>query len=235
MALIPTSSPLAFTNAPPLLPWLMAASVWMKDWMFAACPLEAEEPMARAFALTIPAVTVEFRLNGLPTANTHSPTFNWSESPTGIVGKSSPSILINAKSVLGSVPMMRPFSSRSSFSFTVISSAPSTTWLFVTIYPSLEMMTPEPKPTRGWVCIWRWRPRPSPKKKSKISGCSCTVWVLLNWVARICTTAWSELSAACVKSTGWASVEWKAAGSRLLGFCWNNSLNAAGFSLFSIL
>ena len=36
--------------------------------MFAACPLEAEEPMERAFALTIPAVTVEFRLNGLPTA-----------------------------------------------------------------------------------------------------------------------------------------------------------------------
>ena len=30
-------------------------------------------------------------------------------------------------------------------------------------------------------------------------------------------------------------VAWKAAGSRLFGFCWNNSLNAAGFSLFSIL
>ena len=113
----------------------------------------------------------------------------------------------------------RPVSYTHLFSFTVISSAPSTTWLFVTIYPSLEMMTPAPKPTRGWVCIWRWRPRPSPKKKSKISGCSCTVWVLLNWVARICTTAWRELSAACVKSTGWASVAWKAAGSRLLGFC----------------
>ena len=35
----------------------------------------------------MPAVTVEFKLNGLPTANTHSPTFNASESPTGIVGE----------------------------------------------------------------------------------------------------------------------------------------------------
>ena len=55
------------------------------------------------------------------------------------------------------------------------------------------------------------------------------------WTVTTCTTAWSELSAACVKSTGWASVAWKAAGSKLFGFCWNNSLNAAGFSLFSIL
>ena len=33
-----------------------------------------------AFAETIPAVTVEVRLYGFPTANTHSPTFTISES-----------------------------------------------------------------------------------------------------------------------------------------------------------
>ena len=180
-------------------------------------------PRERAFALTIPAVTVEFRLNGLPTANTHSPTFNASESPTGIVGKSSPSIFTNARSVLGSVPITRPLNSRLSFSFTLISSAPSITWLFVTIYPSFEMITPEPKPTRGWDCTWRCCPRPSPKKKSKMSGACWTVLVLASWVDLICTTAWSEFSAAWVRSTGWAFTASKAA-NLTLGFCLNISL-----------
>ena len=35
-----------------------------------------------AFAETIPAVTVEVRLNGFPTANTHSPIFRLSLFPT---------------------------------------------------------------------------------------------------------------------------------------------------------
>ena len=109
--LIPTSSPFAFTSAPPLFPWLMAASVWMKD---SIPPLYT--PKVRALALTI------------PTASTHSPTFSVSESPTGIVGRSSSdSILIKARSVLGSVPITRPLNSRLSFSFTLISSAPSIT------------------------------------------------------------------------------------------------------------
>jgi len=121
--LIPTSSPFAFTSAPPLFPWLIAASVWMKD---SIPPLYT--PRVRALALTIPAVTVEFRLKGFPTASTHSPTFSVSESPTGIVGRSSSdSILIRARSVLGSVPITRPLNSRLSFSFTLISSAPSIT------------------------------------------------------------------------------------------------------------
>ena len=70
MALMPTSSPRVFTSAPPELPGLMAASVWMKLSM----PL-ALAPSPRDFALTIPAVTVLLRLYGLPTASTHSPTF----------------------------------------------------------------------------------------------------------------------------------------------------------------
>ena len=166
-------------------------------------------PKERALALTIPAVTVEVRLNGLPTASTHSPTFNASESPTGIVGKSSPSILIKARSVTSSVPMMRPLSWRLSFNVTLISSAPAITWLFVTIYPSLEMITPEPKPVRSGVCTWRLcvppRPPKNSPKKSENGSLTSTSWTLEAWVERICTTAWTEFSAACVKSTGWAS------------------------------
>ena len=123
---MPTNSPRALTNAPPELPRLMAASVWMKLSMELA-------PIERAFALTIPAVTVEVRLKGLPTAKTHSPNFKSSELPIGNVGKSFPSILIKAKSVCSSVPIMRPLNSRLSFSFTNNSSASLTTWLLVTI------------------------------------------------------------------------------------------------------
>ncbi len=57
------------------------------------------------FALTIPAVTVELRLNGLPTAKTHSPTFISSLFAKVIGDNSSASILSNAISVLGSEPI----------------------------------------------------------------------------------------------------------------------------------
>ena len=50
---MPTSSPLTLTKAPPELPGLMAASVWMKLSMVVLLWRE------RAFALTMPAVTVE--------------------------------------------------------------------------------------------------------------------------------------------------------------------------------
>jgi len=49
--LIPISSPRALISAPPELPGLMAASVWMKSsYRFA--------PMLRPSALTMPSVTV---------------------------------------------------------------------------------------------------------------------------------------------------------------------------------
>ena len=137
MSLMPTSSPRALTSAPPELPWLMAASVWMND----STPLA---PMERALAETIPAVTVLLSPSGLPTASTHSPTFRSSLLAIAIVGRFLPSTLMRARSVVLSVPTMRAENSRLSLSVTVSSSAPSTMWLLVTIYPSGEMMTPEP-------------------------------------------------------------------------------------------
>ena len=50
--LIPTSSPRVLTSAPPELPGLMAASVWMKS------SYSANPTFARPVALTMPAVTV---------------------------------------------------------------------------------------------------------------------------------------------------------------------------------
>ena len=126
MSLMPTSSPRAFTRAPPELPWLMAASVWIHD----STPLA---PMERALAETIPAVTVLFSPSGLPTASTHSPTFRSSLLAMAMVGRFLPSTLIRARSVVLSVPTIRAENSRLSFRVTVNSSAPSTMWLLVTM------------------------------------------------------------------------------------------------------
>ena len=61
--------------------------------------------MLRPLALTIPAVTVEVKLSGLPTANTHSPTRTSSEFPKAMAAKGAEgSIFRTAKSVLGSLP-----------------------------------------------------------------------------------------------------------------------------------
>ena len=164
MALIPISSPRVFTNAPPELPWLMAASVWIME----ATP----SPIWRALALTIPAVTVLLSPSGLPTASTHSPIFTLSELAMTMAGRSLASILMSARSVVLSAPMIRAeYSLEFSFKVTVNSSAPSTTWLLVTIYPSAEMMTPLPAAARLGVCTWRLRvplfPCPRPKKPPK--------------------------------------------------------------------
>ena len=78
--LIPTSAPSRVTRAPPELPGLIAASVWMND--------RSEPPsgVLRATAETMPLVTVWPMPNGLPIASTRSPTSSRSESPSGSVG-----------------------------------------------------------------------------------------------------------------------------------------------------
>ena len=82
-----------------------------------------------------------------------------------MIGRSLASIFNNARSVEGSVPMTFALKDRLSFRVTSNISAPSITWLLVTIYPSVEIITPDPIPTRGWGCIL---PLPlCPKKNSK--------------------------------------------------------------------
>jgi len=61
--------------------------------------------MLRAFALTIPAVTVELRSKGLPTASTHSPGVIRSESPYLRKGRFLARIFNKARSVVGSLPI----------------------------------------------------------------------------------------------------------------------------------
>ena len=112
-------------SAPPELPGLMAASVWMK---FSKLLMPS---WLRPSAETIPLVTVWPTPKGLPMASTWSPTCSESELPSTITGNLSSAIFSTARSVSGSVPITLPVVCRPSLSVTSISSAPSTTWLLV--------------------------------------------------------------------------------------------------------
>ena len=70
-----------FTKAPPLFPGLTAASVCIKDSSGKTFSFLLKILMFLALALTIPAVTVEVKLKGLPTASTQSPNLTSSELP----------------------------------------------------------------------------------------------------------------------------------------------------------
>ena len=81
-------------------------------------------------ALMIPAVTVEFKLKGLP-AKTHSPILVASEFPKNMSSFLSVSILRTAISVSGSVPIIVALKDLLSFVVISISLLFSITWLFV--------------------------------------------------------------------------------------------------------
>ena len=99
-----------------------------------------------------------------------SPTRILSESPSGATLRSCLAfVLSNARSVSGSRPTISAWSSSPLSSTTTILSAPSTTWLFVTMYPSSEITKPEPvaseRNCRGGFLRGR-----RPKNSSKMSG-----------------------------------------------------------------
>ena len=115
----------------------------------------------------MPEVTVDDRPKGLPTAMTKSPTFASPARANCNSRKLVASTFKSAISVSGSVPTSSASTLRRSSKVTVISSAPSITWLFVMINPALaSIMTPEPSPARG-ARLLGIRP---PKKRSKSSS-----------------------------------------------------------------
>ena len=123
--LTPTSLPSRSTSAPPELPGLIEASVWMKFWK------PTPGTLLRPTAETMPEVTVWPTPNGFPTATTKSPTRSASLSASGIAVRLSASIRIRATSVSGSEPTNSAFTLRPSARVTVTSSAPSITWWLV--------------------------------------------------------------------------------------------------------
>ncbi len=83
--LIPTTSPLPATSAPPELPGFSAASVWITSSIIrVAVPSRAGSD--RPSADTTPAVTVPPKPCGFPIATTNCPTRNSAASPSVAAG-----------------------------------------------------------------------------------------------------------------------------------------------------
>src|SRR6056297_917954 len=171
---IPTTSPLIFKRGPPEFPLLIAASVCIK------LPYLVIPSISLPFALIIPLVNVLSRPNGLPIAIAQSPILISSELPNITVGKSlSGSIFNTAISISGSVPTTSAFFVLPSESFTTISSALLITWLFVTIYPFLFIIKPEPI---LWVLLFLSNSRPKNSsnilKKSDLTSTTFSAEIL---------------------------------------------------------
>ena len=134
--LMPTTSPRALTSAPPELPGLMAASVWIALNSGLRSPFSPGTSTVRLSALTMPVVTVPDRPSGEPMAMTRSPTTSPRDSPSVAAGScESDCTCRTARSVTGSRPTIFAAISCSPASrVTVISPPPaadSTTWLLV--------------------------------------------------------------------------------------------------------
>ena len=114
---------------------------------------------------------------------------------------------MTAKSLLGSVPITFALYDFLLVNVTLISSAPFTTWLLVTIYPSAVINTPLPLALCSGITLGPPKKSPnissSPKKSEK--GFLCLCWFASTRFAfvfvLICTTAGEAELAAGVKST----------------------------------
>src|SRR6185437_15713315 len=126
-------------SGPPELPRLIGASVWMKSSY-------GPSWMSRPRAEMMPAVTDPPRPNGLPIANTQSPIRDAVESPQLSAGSGLPAYTFSsAMSPASSRPTTLAWRVVLSCRVTLISSAPSITWLLVTISPEGSMMNPDPR------------------------------------------------------------------------------------------
>ncbi len=134
--LIPISSPCAFKSAPPLLPGLIAASVWISPSQVVVAPVDSScTVMVRSSALTIPVVTDCPYPSALPIAIVPSPTLSVSESPIVIwrmAANVSASIsfkatFTTARSFAAYVPWISPETVVSFANWTLNVSAPDTT------------------------------------------------------------------------------------------------------------
>jgi len=116
-------------RGPPELPWLMAASVWIASLMVKLLGAS----ICRWSALTMPAVTVPSRPNGLPTATTGSPTTSLLEFPTasGFNTDAGALTLMTAMSVDGSAPTTVALYVAPLGKLTLTDDAPLTTWSLV--------------------------------------------------------------------------------------------------------
>ena len=206
-------------SGPPELPRLIAASVWMKS---SYGPWRISRPRAE----TMPAVTVPPRPNGLPIASTQSPTLLG----VGIAEMHRRQRLVRCSPATGRCrrsrrgPSTLAFSEVLSCRVTVISSAPSITWLLVTTRPDASMMKPDPRlcirrSGGGWASPRHRARRPTGLRLRKsLKNCSNgepggnigisgpapgpPARACAAWVDEMLTTAGSSLAARSAKLSG---------------------------------
>ena len=145
---MPITAPVASRSGPPLLPGLMAASVWIRP-VRSSVVREPDSPtvIERSRPDTIPDVTVSVNVpSGLPMAMASSPTWSEVESASLTAGRPVAWILMTARSCVGSVLTTVAGSCRPSARVTVSVAAPEMTWLLVRISPFELTMKPDPVP-----------------------------------------------------------------------------------------
>src|SRR5271155_500268 len=119
--LTPTNCPLMLTNAPPELPGLIAASVWIASRTVFWLPVSPVVDTGRLSALTMPVVTVPSRPSGDPTAITGWPTRRFADEPRLIgFNPEAPCTRTTAMSVVGSAPTTVNSAVRPSENVTVV-------------------------------------------------------------------------------------------------------------------
>src|SRR3954447_11117694 len=151
---MPTTCPWRSTRAPPLLPGLMAADVWMASGNVA--PGESAETgsvTVRPVAEMIPFVTVAASPRGLPMASTISPTRALVES-ANVAGLSPwpPETRITARSLAGNEPTSvagRGPGEPDVSTWNCLSDP--VTCALVTTSPLSSYTTPEPRPVLLWI------------------------------------------------------------------------------------
>ena len=144
---MPMTVPDASNSGPPLLPGLIAASIWIAFVTTVSVP-PSEAVTGRSRAEMMPVVTVLSRPSGLPTAITSCPTARSADVPSVATVRSfgGSDSWMTARSVVASVPTTVASYIRPSPSVTTIFCASATTWLFVRMRPAESRMTPEPAP-----------------------------------------------------------------------------------------
>ena len=183
--LMPTTRASASASAPPELPGLSAASVWITSSI--TRPRAGRE---RPSALTTPAVTEPARPSGLPTATTSWPTTSWSASPSSAGAGVSPLARSTARSDSGSAPTTRNGIEVPSENAAVPSFAWPTTCALVSRNPSPVNTTPEPRLSPVPPRLPRWGTRrlatlgvSRPATPETICEYTSSGWLASMWVS----------------------------------------------------
>src|SRR4051812_18809063 len=138
---MPITRPDRSTSAPPELPGLIAALVWMTDERVMPLP----SGTLRRTAETMPSVTLERSPSGFPRASTMSPTATCDESANVAARGLAPAMRITARSLAASRPMAVAGWLSPDASVTTKRVAFPTTCALVTTSPRASKTTPEPR------------------------------------------------------------------------------------------